>query len=312
MQTNPDRLSLKEKIGYSFGDTASNLYFQVFILFLLYFYTDVFGIPAAAVGTMFLITRIWDAINDPIMGIIADRTETRWGKFRPYIIGFAVPFAIVGVLTFITPDFDLTGKLIYAYITYTLLMMLYTAVNVPYSSLMAVLTPNSMERTEISSFRFVGAFVGQLIVQYSTLRLVGYFGGGNEADGWPWAMGILSGLACLLFAITFATTKERVKPPKSAPNSFNIDLKDLAGNFPWLLIAGATVFQLIFIVVRSSSIVYYFKYFVLDQQFNLLGMQVDLPFDTFASWFMISGSVATIIGAILTKWFAKRLDKKFT
>ncbi|MCB0753074.1 MAG: MFS transporter, partial [Ignavibacteriae bacterium] len=166
-----EKLTLKEKIGYSVGDTASNLFFQTFILFMLYFYTDVFGISAAAVGTMFLVTRIWDAVNDPIMGMIADRTNSRWGKFRPYLLFVAVPFGIIGVLTFTTPDFDPNGKLIYAYVTYTLMMMFYTAINVPYSALMAVITPNSMERTVLSSFRFVAAFMGGVIVQSTTMSL---------------------------------------------------------------------------------------------------------------------------------------------
>lgn len=312
MQNITEKLSLKEKIGYSLGDTASNLFFQTFMLFLLYFYTDVFGLPAATVGTLFLITRIWDAFNDPIMGTIADRTNTRWGKFRPYILIFALPFGIMGVLTFTTPDFDATGKLIYAFITYNLLMMMYTAVNVPYSALMGVITSNSMERTELSTYRFVAAFFGGIIVQASTMSLVKFFGNGNEAVGWQWAMGTLAGLAFILFFITFATTKERVHPPKEQKNAFGKDLKDLFSNKPWLLIAGATIFQLLLIVIRNSSIMYYFKYYVKDQQLNLFGSTIDLSFEVFASSFMLSGTIVTIIGAILTKWFSKKFDKKNT
>lgn len=312
MQNLTEKLSLKEKIGYSVGDTASNLFFQTFMLFLLYFYTDVFGLPAATVGTLFLITRIWDAFNDPIMGTIADRTNTRWGKFRPYILIFALPFGIMGVLTFTTPDFDATGKLIYAFITYNLLMMMYTAVNVPYSALMGVITSNSMERTELSTYRFVAAFIGGIIVQASTISLVKYFGNGNEAVGWQWAMGTLAGLAFILFFITFITTKERVLPPKEQKNILRQDLKDLFSNKPWLLIAGATIFQLLLIVIRNSSIMYYFKYYVQDQQLNLFGYTIDLSFEAFASSFMLSGTIVTIIGAILTKWFAKKFDKKNT
>ena len=188
MPPESQKLSLKEKIGYSLGDTASNLFFQTFILFLPIFYTDVFGLPAAAMGTLFLFTRIFDAANDPVMGTIADRTNTRWGKFRPYLLIFAIPFGIAGVLTFTTPNFDASGKLIYAYLTYNALMVMYTIVNVPYSALMGVMTPNSMERTEVSSFRFVAAFIGGLIVQASTISLVKYFGNGNDAVGWQWAM----------------------------------------------------------------------------------------------------------------------------
>jgi GPH family glycoside/pentoside/hexuronide:cation symporter len=305
-------LSIKEKVGYALGDAASNIYFQTFILFLPIFYTDVFGLPAAAVGTMFLVTRIFDAVNDPFMGTIADRTNTRWGKFRPYILFFALPLVIMGVFTFTTPSYDLPGKLIYAYITYNLLMIIYTIVNVPYSALMGVITPNSLERTELSSFRFVAAFVGGLIVQGSTIYLVKYFGNGNDAEGWKWAMGCLGFLALIFLVITFITTKERVQPPKGQKIEIKMDLKQLITNKPWLLIAGATVFQLIFIVMRSSSISYYFKYYVLDQQLSLFGVVIDLPFEKFLSSFLLIGTGFNILGAILTKWISKIFDKKYT
>jgi GPH family glycoside/pentoside/hexuronide:cation symporter len=246
------------------------------------------------------------------MGMIADRTNTRWGKFRPYLLWVAVPFGIIGVLTFTTPDLSLTGKIIYAYITYTLMMMAYTAINVPYSALMGVITPNSMERTEVSSFRFVAAFVGGFIVQASVMALVKAFGGDNEALGWQWAMGVLSVLAIILFVITFVTTRERVYPPQGQKNPLKQDLVDLFTNRPWLLIAAATVFQLIYIVIRNGAIMYYFKYFVQNQQLVLLGMTINLSFEKFASSFMLIGSVATIIGAILAKWFTKLFDKKNT
>jgi len=305
-------LSLKEKIGYSLGDTASNIYFQTFIIFMLNFYTDVFGLPAAAVGTMFLMTRIFDAVNDPFMGTIADRTKSRWGKFRPYILFFALPFAVMGVITFTTPDFDQSGKLIYAYITYNLLMVCYTIVNVPYSALMGVITPNSLERTGLSSYRFVAAFVGGLIVQGSTISLVKYFGNGNDAVGWQWAMACLGGIAFILLLITFLTTRERVQPPLNQKIETKRDLKDLFKNKAWVLIAGATVFQLIFIVMRSSSIVYYFKYYILDQQLNLFGSVINLTYESFTSSFLLIGTMFNILGAILTKWMAKNFDKKNT
>ncbi len=306
------RLSLKEKIGYSFGDTASNLFFQTFIVFLPIFYTDVFGLSAAAMGTMFLATRVWDAVNDPIMGMIADRTNTRWGKFRPYIAGFAIPFAIGGVLTFTTPGFEGAGKIIYAYVTYTLLLMLYTAVNVPYSALMGVITPNSLERTEVSTFRFVAAFVGQTIVGAVTLTLVQYFGKGNASVGWQWTIGCFGVLAAILLLITFASTKERVLPPKEQKTNVKQDLKDLFRNKPWLLIAGATVFQLTYIVMRGSTTAYYFRYYVQEQQLNLFGTIINLSVEGFTSSFITMGTISTLIGAILTMWFSKRLDKKNT
>ncbi len=174
-----ENISIIEKIGFSLGDTASNLVWQTLMIFQMYFYTDVFGIPAAVVGTMFLITKIWDSINDPIMGLIADRTNTRWGKFRPYILWLALPFALAGVLAFTTPNFDLTGKIIYAYITYTLMMMVYTAINIPYSSLMGVISASPAQRASFSQYRFMFAFSGGLLVQALTLPLVNTIGGDN-------------------------------------------------------------------------------------------------------------------------------------
>ncbi len=302
------KLPPKEKIGYGLGDAASNLYFQMFMLYIPYFYTDVFGLPAAAMGTMFLATRIWDAVNDPIMGMIADRTETRWGKFRPYMIVLAPFLALCGIATFFTPEFADTGKLIYAYITYTLLMMLYTAVNVPYASLMGVMTPNSLERTSASQYRFVIAFGGQLIVSSLTLPLVQVFGGENEQIGWTWTLGAFGVLAVILFIFTFFSTKERVHPPKTQKANTFQDLSDLFRNGPWVLIAIATVFQLLYAVMRGSSTPYFFKYYVLEQQF----FNINLSIDAFISWFASVGSASTLLGALMAKTFAKTLDKKNT
>ncbi len=176
-----EKISVKEKFSYGLGDTASNLFFMTFVYFLSYFYTDVFGISAAAAGTMFALTRLWDGINDPLMGLIADRTETRWGKFRPYLLWMAFPLGIIGVLTFTSPNLNATGKIVYAYVTYALMMMIYTAINIPYSSLMGVVSSSSKVRTVFSQYRFVLAFVGGLIVQGTMLPLVGYFGGGDTS-----------------------------------------------------------------------------------------------------------------------------------
>lgn len=308
MQKISEKLSLKEKIGFSLGDTASNLFFQTFVNFLLIFYTDVFGIPTAVAGTMFLITRIWDAINDPIMGMIADRTNTKWGKFRPYILWLAIPFGVIGFFMFTTPDFDTADKIIYAYVSYTLMMMIYTAINVPYSALMGVISPNSLERTEVSSYRFVAAYVGLLIVTSATETLVEYFGNGDPQLGWQITMACYSVLAIILWIVTFFTTKERVEPPKDQQADFKRDSKELFRNVPWLLIAGATVFQLTYIVVRSSIMPYYIKYYIQEHSINLLGMNIELS----VSYFLTSGAIATLLGAILTKWFTKRFDKKNT
>jgi GPH family glycoside/pentoside/hexuronide:cation symporter len=164
-------LTLREKISYGFGDLASVLYWQTFMLYFTYFYTDVFLIPAGVAATMFLISRIWDGINDPIMGMIADRTKTRWGKFRPYLLWLCVPFAIVGVLTFTVPNFGLTGKIIWAYATFIAIMMLYTAINIPYTALLGVISPDSDERTSVSSIKFLFAFAAGIIVSATLLPM---------------------------------------------------------------------------------------------------------------------------------------------
>jgi GPH family glycoside/pentoside/hexuronide:cation symporter len=325
MKSETQKLSIREKIGYSLGDTASNLFFQTFILFLLYFYTDVFGITAKTAVTMFLVARIWDAINDPIMGMIADRTSTRWGKFRPYLIWGVIPLGVLGVLTFTTPgqsisinlriltitipELSIIGKIIYAYVTYILLTMTYTLINVPYSALMAVITPNSDERTVISSFRFVAAFVGQFIVQYAILKLVGVFADGNEAKGWQLAMAVLSALAIILYLITFSSTRERVKPIKEQKTPFRQDLIDLFTNKPWVLIAAATIFQLMYNCMRNGNIMYYFKYFVQDQQMVFFGKTWQFTYQDLTTAFMLSGTALTILGAILTIKLSRRFDK---
>ncbi len=233
------RLSVGEKLGYGVGDTASNLYWKTFEFFLVYFYTDVFGLTAKSAGTLMLVTRIWDAINDPLVGYLADRTRTAWGRFRPYLVWMAVPFAITGMMTFYTPNLGPTGKLIYAYVTYTLVMMAYTAINIPYGALMGVISSDSIERTSVSTYRFVAAFCGGIVVQYCTLGMVRYFGGTetavidgvakevvvNEQMGFFWTMAVFSVAAVILFLITFATTKERVQPAVAMKSTFRADLR---------------------------------------------------------------------------------------
>jgi GPH family glycoside/pentoside/hexuronide:cation symporter len=294
--TNPNKLPIKEKVGYGLGDAASNLYFQIFVNFLMFFYTDIFGIPAAAVGTMFLVSRIWDAVNDPIMGIIADRTETKWGKFRPYLIWVSVPLAIIGVFTFITPDFSVTGKIIYAYATYILIMMAYTAINIPYSALMGVLSPNTQERPSISTYRFVLAYVGLFMVQGLTMKWVNFFGKGNQAVGFPYVMGIFGVMATIMFFITFATTKERVQPPSSQKSNLKNDLQDLYHNKPWMILLIMSISTLTYVIIRSGSVMYFFKYNMTNEKL--------------APTFMVMGTVAVIIGVACTDFLTKLVGKK--
>ena len=296
MEQLDQKLSIKEKVGYGLGDTASNLYFQMFVNFLLFFYTDVFGIPAAAAGTMMMVSRITDAFTDPAMGILADRTNSKWGKYRPYLIWISIPLAILGVLTFTTPDMSLSGKIIYAYVTYILIMIAYTAINIPYSALMGVISSSSVERTSVSTFRFVLAFAGAFIVQGLTLPLVDFFGGGDQAVGFPAAMAVFGVLATVLFYITFKTTKERVVAPASQTSNLKADLKDLLQNRPWMILLIMGIFTLAYVVVRMGSIMYYFKYYIGDE--NL------------ASLFMVLGTVAVILGVASTQYFSKKFGKK--
>jgi GPH family glycoside/pentoside/hexuronide:cation symporter len=261
-------------------------------------------------GTMMLVSRLWDAVNDPVMGMVADRTQTKWGKFRPYILAFAIPIGIAGFFAFSVPDLSPTGKLVYAYVTYIILMMLYTAVNVPYAALMGVITPNSAERTTVSQYRFAAAFIGQFVVGAVTLGLVQYFGEGDEALGWRMVMVVYGFLAAVLLFGTFYLTKERVVPTVVKRNKISDDLGDLFKNKAWVLIGVATFFQLTYIVMRGSSTTFYFRYFVGDQTLNFLGYSVDMGFALFTSSFLTVGTVATFTGALLTKFFIRFISKK--
>ena len=291
-----DRISLKEKIGYSLGDAASNFYWKTFEFFLMIFYTDVFGISAAAVGTMLVVTRLADAVADPVMGAIADRTKTRWGHFRPYVLWFALPLAVAGVLTFTTPNLSGNGKLVYAYITYSLLMFLYTAVNIPYTALMGVMTPNSLERTSIASIRFIGAFTAGVFVQYFTLKLVGFFGHGNDARGWQLTMVLYGVLAVAMLALCFATTRERVAPPAQQKSDLKRDLRDLFTSKPWLVLVGVLLLVLAAFVIKGSVSAYYFKYFVKRE--DLLGP------------FLVSNGLAFLVAVSIASQLAKVFGKK--
>ena len=375
-----EKISFIEKVGYGLGDTASNFYWKFFEFFLMFFYTDVFGISAKSAGTMLLVSRIWDAVNDPLVGYLADRTKTSWGRFRPFLVWMCVPFAITGVLTFYTPDLSESGKLVYAYVTYTLVMMVYTAINIPYGALMGVISADSAERTSVSTYRFVLAFFGGLIVQYFTLDLVGFFGGTekiivdgeekitviNQQAGYFYTMVVFSIAAMFLFIVTFLTTKERVEPVaalESTPradlkfiltsiklhqiallglgflvalpiginqnllwvlggyialsivmfivrsvtmqrmsnttnaSTFEQDFNDLTSNRPWLILFAFGMFQLMGAFIRGGAILFYFKYFVGDE--------------SYAPAFWISGSIAAIVGMLLTRkltdLFGKRL-----
>lgn len=307
------KLRLAEKMSYGLGDFASSMFWKLFSMFLLYFYTDIFGISAAAVGTMFLLTRVWDAANDPIMGMITDRTRTKWGKFRPYLLFVAIPFGIIGVLTFTTPDLGSTAKLIYAYITYTLMMMVYTAINVPYGSLLAVMTNDSHERTALASWRFIGAYSGGMLVTSTASVLVDYFSqGGTEAEGYQYTVALYAVVAALLFVLTFLGTKERLVPSIDKQGDLKSDLKDLTKNKPWFIMLAANISILIFMSLRDGSILFYFKYAVGDQVLNLFGSSWQMSIALLTSAYMSLWLGSNIIGVVLAKPISARHGKKQT
>jgi GPH family glycoside/pentoside/hexuronide:cation symporter len=298
-----EALKFREKLGYGLGDTASNFFFATFNVFLLYYYTDIFGITAAAVGTMFLLTKILDAVSDPIMGLIADRTSSRWGKFRPYLLWGAIPYGVCGYAMFANPDFSYTGKLIYAYVTYSLMMLAYTAINVPYSALMGVISPSTLERTKVASYRFFCAFAAGWLVGTFVTPLKNILGGGDEALGFKLTMLIFAVISVALFWITFATTKERVTPVP-VKSDIKLDLKALFSNGPWKALFWAGIFTLINIAVRNGTLLYYFKYYVRDD-----GTPLFLIFDKTAV-FLSSGLLAMMIGVALTKVLSERFEKR--
>lgn len=292
-------LSIKEKMGYAAGDVASNFYWRIFDVFLFIFYTDVFGLSAAAVGTMMLVTRLIDAVTDPLMGALADRTHTRYGKFRPYLIWGILPIVAAGVLTFTVPDFDESGKLLWAYGTYIFMMLAYTFINVPYGALLGVVTSNTQERTTLTSFRFIGAFSGGTLVAYLTPELVSYFnnvfGDANEVIGWQCTMAIYGLISAVLFSITFFTTKERIAPPKDQKTPITQDIKDLLNNKPWLVLFSLALIIMLTITLRGSSGTFYFKYYA--QREDLIG--------SFAMVYMLSLALGAAATPLLTRYFDK-------
>ena len=292
-------LSVREKIAYGLGDTASNIIFQSVMMFLLIFYTDVVGISPAVVGTIFLAVRMIDAITDPLMGAMADRTQTRWGQFRPFLLWLALPFGLISVLAFSAPDLSEQGKILYVIVTYVLLMLVYTAINIPYSALGGVLTADPQERVSVQSFRFVFGMLGGLIVAACTLPLVEYFGDGDNAKGYQSAMAAMSVFGVILFLLCFAGTKERVTPPrfddKAKQSGFGEDLKALWQNDQWRILCIAGLCLLTGQVLRATLAVYYVKYF--------LGRE-DL-----ITVFITLGMIGSIAGCAIAQPLAKRICK---
>ena len=328
--------SRREKIGYSLGDIATNFFFQSMFLYQTRFYTDTVGLSAVAVGTMFLALRLADAVFDPVVGALSDRTQTRWGKFRPWILWTAVPFGAIFWLSYVTPNTGPVGKLVYAYITYSMTMMLYSANNTPYSALMGVMSPDAGERTSIASYRFVAALVGQFIIQALALPLVDKFGGGNSARGWAVTMGIFGTLIAVFNLITFASTRERVLPNPAQKSSLKSDLVDVFTCFPWLVMFILTLLIFTTLVLRGSSLNYFFSYYM-DQGtvkaflgsvglgsggaatgwrslLGGLGLLVTPDGSNAASvglsFFLVVGSLVQIVGILFSRPLSDRFGKK--
>jgi len=290
------RLSLSEKIGYGLGDMAANFVFQAMLALQLSFYTDTFGLTPAQAGTMFLVVGLASAFLNPVMGVIADRTNTKWGKFRPYLLWTALPFGIIGVLTFTTPNLSPGGKILYAYVTYALLRIVYLVNNVPYASLTGVITGDPDERTSIASWRQIFANSAGFIVQSLAVPLIAFLGQGNSAKGYQFTMGLFSVLGAALFVVSFASTKERIQPDPKQESSLGRDLAGLLKNGPWIALFLATMFYFIAIVVRSSVMLPFFKYAAGDQ--NLF------------SWFNGFGLASLLVGVAVSSKLSARFGKR--
>jgi GPH family glycoside/pentoside/hexuronide:cation symporter len=292
------KLSVSEKFGYGLGDLASNMFWQMFAIFMAKFYTDVFLLGAATMGTMMLVTRVADAFFDPLIGTIADRTQTRWGHFRPYLVWMAIPMAATAVLAFTSPGLEGSARTIYAYATLMLMMIAYSAINIPYSALLGVLTPDSRERTSVTSYRFVMALIPVFIIVNATLPMVRYFGGSDTSPyGWQMTMLVYAVFAVLLYFATFAMTRERVQPPPKQETSLAADLKDLLRNRPWVVLCGVGIAALTFGNIRNTVTIYYFE--------NVVPGGGD-----YFGPVMTTGAIAFILGVMATSPLAKRFGKR--
>ncbi len=319
------KAGLSEKIGYGFGDMSSSMFWKIFSYYLPFFYSNIFGLSLAHAGTLVLVTKLYDAVSDPVMGLIADRTNTRWGKYRPYLLWIAIPFAVAGVLAFFTPQTDnYTFKHVYAYVTYILMMTVYTAINVPYGAMLGVMTDDSREKSVFSSFRMFFAFIGSFIAMGSfepllklrqsilgTLPAEWTLADSTPAD-WTIAVSVIGIVCAVLFILSFVMTRERVteaemakEPVKenskaAAKTSVAEDLKALVANGPWWMLLGGGIAILLFNCVRGGAAAYYFA--------DVLGTNAIFTL----ALFLTVGEISQLVGVVVTVPVSEKIGKKAT
>ncbi|HEA23483.1 MAG TPA: MFS transporter [Pricia antarctica] len=324
MSLNTQKLSFKEKVGYSLGDLAANLVFQTLITYLAYFYTDIYGLKTNDASVIMLSVGLVAAFGfNPIIGALADRTRSRWGKFRPWILFTAIPLGVVALLAFSTPDFEYKGKVIYAVVTYTLLLLLYAANNLPYSALSGVITGDMSERNSLSSYRFVAVMFAQFFVQVFMFPIIESAGGGDKAVGIEIVMTWLAIIGTVMLLITFFTTKERIVPTLDQESSLREDLGDLFKNRPWIIILVVTTLIFITLAMKGGSYVYYFENYVDAETLSnfirpilnfLSGIGVNFfgenPVSAGFGLFNAGGIIFMIVGITFSKRFADRFGKK--
>ena len=281
MSSSAQKLSVVEKIGYSLGDLAANLIFQTLMTFLAFFYTDVYKIPAGKASAIIFIGGFSGAFFNIIMGAIADRTNTRWGKFRPWVLWTSIPFGVIALFTFSTPDFGENGKLVYAFVTYFLLVIIYSANNLPYSALSGVITGDMKQRNSLSSYRFVAVMIAQFIIQVLLLPLVLILGGGDKAIGFKNTMTVFAVIGIIFFIITFLTTRERITPAKEQRSTVKQDLTDLSKNKPWVIMLFLTIMVFITLALKGGMYIYYFKYYLHENK--LANFLENIGFNRFIS-----------------------------
>lgn len=305
-----------EKIGYGFGDLSSSMFWKIFTYYLPFFYSNVFGLRLQDATLLVLATKLWDAVSDPMMGLLADRTSTRWGKYRPYLLWIAIPFAVAGILTFTTPNWEYASKLIWAYGTYILMMTIYTAINVPYGAMLGVMSSDSDERTTFSSYRMFFAYGGSFVALAIFEPLRDMFGNAMgvenpaiDARSWQLSMAVIATLCFIFFILCFLMTKERILPPKSEHKGHVWkDLKMLVGNAPWWILLGVSIAVLLFCAIRGGAAAYYFADYIGDDSFlgKLFGHSIILS----CALFLAIGEVANMVGVVLAVPLSKLIGKK--